>query len=87
MTGSAKRSSACSPSDLPLHEALDQAPTLVAEALVADKVDVFLHEADTETLVTAGTSRTEMGCSQRQIGLDRPLGANGGLVVRVFLPG
>ena len=70
-----------------LRSALDQASTLVAEALAADKVDVFLYEATTETLVAAGTSLTEMGRRQHEIGLDRLPVANDGPVVRVFLTG
>ena len=70
-----------------LREALDQASTLVAEALGADKVDVFLYEAATETLVAAGTSLTAMGRRQHEIGLDRLPVASGGPAVRVSLTG
>src|SRR5215213_1134141 len=54
-----------------LRPALDQASDLVAEALGADKVDVFLHEADKDSLVALGTSRTPMGIKQHELGLDR----------------
>jgi two-component system OmpR family sensor kinase len=37
-----------------LRPALDQASGLVNEALGADKVDVFLYEADTDTLMGHG---------------------------------
>ena len=39
-----------------LRPALDQASSLVADALGADKVDVFLHDADSDSLVAMGTS-------------------------------
>ena len=70
-----------------LREALDQASTRVAEAVGADKVDVFLRDAATDTLVAEGTSRTEMGRRQHEIGLHRLPVANDGPVVRVYLTG
>ena len=45
-----------------LRTALGQACTLVAEALSADKVDVFLYEAASETLVAAGTRSAWIAC-------------------------
>jgi len=70
-----------------LGAALSRACTLVAEALRADKVDVFLYEADSEALVALGTSDTPMGHRQHQIGMNRQPIANGGLAVRTFLSG
>jgi two-component system OmpR family sensor kinase len=70
-----------------LRPALDQASGLVNEALGADKVDVFLYEADTDTLMAMGTSDTAMGRRQRQIGMDRLPLANGGRAVEVYLTG
>ena len=67
--------------------ALDQAASLVAEALDADKVDVFLHEVAAETLVALGTSRTPLGRRQHELGLDRLPLANGGRAVAVYLAG
>src|SRR5919199_1425875 len=63
-----------------LGPALDQASDLVAEALGADKVDVFLYVQDKESLQAVGTSRTPMGKEQHELGLDRfPLADRGPL--------
>lgn len=70
-----------------LRPALDEAANLVAEALTADKVDIFLHEADSDSLVALGTSQTPMGRRQHALGLDRMPLANGGRAVAVFLTG
>lgn len=67
--------------------ALDEASTLVAEAMGADKVDAFLHDPSTETLVSVGTSDTPLGHKERRLGLDRLPLANGGRVVAVFHSG
>jgi two-component system, OmpR family, sensor kinase len=66
---------------------LDQATSLIAEVLAADKVDVFFHEPASATLVALGTSNTPMGRKQRAIGMDRLPLANGGRTVEVFLKG
>ena len=66
---------------------LNQAAQLVAEVLVADKVDIFFHEAADETLVAIGTSDTPMGRRQRAIGMNRLPLANGGSTVETFLSG
>ena len=70
-----------------LRPALDRASSLVAEALVADKVDVFLYEADGDSLVALGTSDTPMGRRQHRLGLDRLPLANGGRAVAAYLAG
>ncbi len=70
-----------------LGSALDQASQLVAEALDADKVDVFLYESDSTSLVARGTSDTPMGRRQHQIGMNRLPFANGGRTVEVFQNG
>src|SRR5215212_3055957 len=70
-----------------LRPALDQAASLVAEALDADKVDIFLHEAASDSLVALGTSRTPMGRRQHELGLDRLPLSNGGRSVAVYLTG
>src|ERR671916_2693615 len=67
-----------------LRPALDQASDLVAEALGADKVDVFLHEAASESLVALGTSHTPMGRKQHELGLDRFPLANAGPLAAVY---
>ena len=73
--------------ELDVRGALSAACTQVAEALGADKVDIFLYEADGEALVALGTSDTETGRRQRQIGMDRQPLANGGVAARVFRNG
>lgn len=70
-----------------LRPALDQAADLVAEALDADKVDIFLYEVVSDSLVALGTSRTPMGRRQQELGLDRLPLANGGRSVAVYLTG
>jgi two-component system, OmpR family, sensor kinase len=70
-----------------LRPALDQASNLVAEAVGADKVDVFLHDAESDSLVAMGTSDTPMGREQHQAGLNRQPIANNGPAVRVFQTG
>lgn len=46
---------------LDLDSALDAASLAVAEALRCDKVDTFLYEPSTSTLVARGTSPTPLG--------------------------
>ena len=70
-----------------LRPALDQACSLVAEALEADKVDVFLYEGASTSLVAMGTSDTPMGRKQHEAGLNRLPIANNGPSVQVFLTG
>jgi len=67
-----------------LAEALQQASDLVAEALRAEKVDAFLYEPASDSLVALGTSRTPMGQRQHELGLHRLPLANGGSPVWVF---
>src|SRR4051812_20599676 len=70
-----------------LRPALDQASTLVAEALGADKIDVFFYEAESDSLVAIGTSDTAMGHAQHRAGLNRQAIANNGPAVGVFQTG
>jgi DNA-binding NarL/FixJ family response regulator len=70
-----------------LRPALDQAATLVADALDADKVDIFIHESASDSLVALGTSQTPMGRRQHELGLHRLPLANGGRSVAVYLSG
>ena len=67
--------------------ALTEAATLIAEALAADKVDVFLYQADSDSLVALGTSTTPMGKRQHELGLDRLPLANGGRAADAFRTG
>ena len=73
--------------ELDIRGALSAACTHVAEALGTDKVDLFLYEAESEAMVALGTSDTETGHRQHQIGMDRQPLANGGVAVRVFRNG
>ncbi len=70
-----------------VRSALDQASDLVATTLGADKVDVFLYDANIDTLVALGTSNTPMGRQQQALGLDRLPLSNGGKTVEVFQTG
>jgi signal transduction histidine kinase/transcriptional regulator with XRE-family HTH domain len=72
---------------LDLKDAMNQASDLMAAAMGADKVDLFLHEAETDTLVALGTSNTPLGRKQVRVGLNRAPIANGGRQVEVFLTG
>jgi GAF domain-containing protein len=71
--------------DLP--SALRGAADLLGQALGADKVDVFLHDAAGEALVAVGTSDTPMGRRQHALGLGRLPLANGGRTVGVYETG
>ncbi|GAC1320000.1 MAG: hypothetical protein NVSMB2_15690 [Chloroflexota bacterium] len=67
-----------------LKSAMDHAANLVADALSAEKVDAFLEELGTRTLVAVGTSATPLGHKQRALGLDRQAIVNGGRIAQVF---
>jgi two-component system, OmpR family, sensor kinase len=66
---------------------LNQAAQLVAEVLATDKVDIFFHDPEDDTLVSLGISDTPMGRQQKAIGMGRLPIANGGRTVEVFLSG
>ena len=70
-----------------LRPTLKQASQLVAEALSADKVDVFLHDPATQSLVALGTTDTPMARRQQSIGMDRLPIVNGGRTVEVYQSG
>jgi DNA-binding CsgD family transcriptional regulator len=70
-----------------LSPALNQASQIAAETLGADKVDVFLYENDSDSLVAIGTSDTPMGRAQRRAGLHRQPLANNGPLSSVFETG
>jgi signal transduction histidine kinase len=67
--------------------ALDEASTFIADALRADKVDAFLYDPASTSLVAVGTSQTPLGARQHALGLDRLALANGGRSVEVFQTG
>jgi two-component system, OmpR family, sensor kinase len=70
-----------------LESALQQAAQVVCEVLGADKVDVFIYEQATESLVARGTSDTPMGRRQHEIGMDRLPLAGYGRAVEAFRNG
>jgi signal transduction histidine kinase len=70
-----------------LSVALRAASDVVAGALHADKVDLFLYEEARESLIAVGTSAQPLSAKQKQLGLDVLAIANGGTVVDVFLTG
>ena len=70
-----------------LRPPLTEACNLVAEAVQADKVDGFLYDQATTSLVAMGTSETPMGTRQQQLGLDRLALANGGRSADAFRTG
>ena len=70
-----------------LRTVMEQASNLVSQTLHVDKIDVFLHDRETDTLVALGVSDTAMGRRQREIGMDRLPIANGGRTVNTYLTG
>ena len=70
-----------------VNSTLNQAAQLVAEVLAAEKVDAFLHNSLTDTLVAIGTNDTPMGKRQQAVGMDRLFLGDGGRLVKVFLTG
>jgi two-component system, OmpR family, sensor kinase len=70
-----------------LKGALDEASDLLVQTMGADKIDAFIYEQSSESLVALGTSNTPMGRRQHELGLNREPLANGGRVVQVFQTG
>jgi two-component system OmpR family sensor kinase len=66
---------------------LDRASDLIVKAIGAEKIDTFLYDPSTESLVAVGTSNTPMARRQREIGLDRIALANGGHEAQAFYTG
>ena len=66
---------------------LAAASQVMVEALSADKVDVFLHDPASDSLVVSGASDTPMARRESALGLDRLPLANGGHTVEVFKTG
>lgn len=67
--------------------AFDEAATLIAEAVGADKVDTFVLDPTRDTLVALGTSTTPMGLKQQALGLNLMPLSNGGRAAHVFQTG
>ncbi|GAC1627465.1 MAG: hypothetical protein NVS4B2_07650 [Chloroflexota bacterium] len=70
-----------------LKEALNQASDQMAEAMASDKIDAFIFDAPTQSLVALGTSNTPMGRRQHEAGLHRVPIANRGRTVDVYETG
>jgi signal transduction histidine kinase len=63
---------------------LSQAAQHLSQVFGADKVDTFVYEPATDTLVALGTSDTPLGRKQKALGLDRLPLSNGGRAVQVY---
>jgi two-component system, OmpR family, sensor kinase len=70
-----------------VNSTLRQGAQLVAEVLAAEKVDVFFHDAATDTLVALNTSNAPLGRLHYTLGPNRLSLMNGGRLVEVFLTG
>src|SRR5581483_10395416 len=70
-----------------VREALSRAALLVAHAFAAEKVDIFLYEEASQTLVALGVSETPLGRLEQALGMNRLQIANGGRTVEVFQKG
>ncbi len=68
-------------------DTLHQSAQLVAAALHAEKVDTFLYDPDTNSLVAYGTSMTPLGAKQQALGLDRLPLVQEGRAVQVYQTG
>jgi signal transduction histidine kinase/DNA-binding NarL/FixJ family response regulator len=70
-----------------LGSAMDQAAQVLAEVLAIEKVDLFLYEPASESLVAVGASDTPLHRRQRALRLDRLPLALGGRLAEVFRTG
>jgi signal transduction histidine kinase/transcriptional regulator with XRE-family HTH domain len=70
-----------------LEEVLNEASDFMAQVMGADKIDAMVYEAENDSLVAVGTSKTPMGERQHQLGLHREPLANGGRSVEVYRTG
>jgi DNA-binding CsgD family transcriptional regulator len=70
-----------------LRPALDAAAMPLLDAVGAEKIDVFLYEPTSATLIAIGTTDTPVAARQKELGLDRQALANGGRVAGVFQTG
>lgn len=69
---------------LDVRTALGEASDLITRAVEADKVDIFLFDPSTTSLVAMGVSHTPLSKKQLELGLDRLALANGGRSANVF---
>lgn len=70
-----------------VNEAISQTAQLIAQALQAEKVDVFLHDPESQSLKAFGISLTPMGIHERATGLDCISLEQGGRAVEVYQTG
>jgi two-component system, OmpR family, sensor kinase len=70
-----------------LDQVLSRSADVIGQSLGAEKVDAFLHDAASNTLVAIGTTHTELAQLQRSLGLDRMAIANGDPMALVFETG
>lgn len=68
-------------------ETLHQSAQLVAAALHAEKVDTFLYDLATESLLAYGTRLTPMGTKEQALGLDQLPLREGGRAAQVYQTG
>jgi len=68
-------------------ETMQQVAQLVAQALGADKVDIFLYDSEHDCLTALGVSTTAMGAKEKAIGLDRLPLEQGGRAAEVYRNG
>ena len=66
---------------------LSQCADLIAAGLESEKVDAFLYEGASDSLVAIGTSHTPLAALQRRLGLNRLAIANGDPMSKVFRSG
>ncbi|HVU65528.1 MAG TPA: winged helix-turn-helix domain-containing protein [Ktedonobacteraceae bacterium] len=67
--------------------ALDEATRLMAEMLMAEQVDIFLHDPQAAALVAVGPGETASGKRLRTLGMNRLSLLHGGYPVKAFLNG
>src|SRR5918912_1468077 len=76
---------------LEVKRALDEASTLVAKAVGADKADAFMHDPATETLVAMGTSDTPLGHTEDDpeelLGIKQGLGVRSTIAAAIEIDG
>jgi two-component system OmpR family sensor kinase len=68
-------------------ETMQQVAQRVTQALGADKLDVFVYNPDSKSLIAVETSETPMGRQEKAIGLDRLPVDQGGRVAEVYRSG
>lgn len=71
----------------PVDAVLSRCADLIGTATAAEKVDAFLYDPPSSSLVAVGTTHTELARLQRSLGLDRLPVANGDPMARVYETG